>query len=527
MASQHHAFSTSSDLGDDDVKDPWCDPENPKTIRFEDVSAAAYRIMDGIIKTPCDMSHLNQDVDMTMFLKKDYMQYTGSFKERGARYTLIKLTKEQKKIGVIAASAGNHAQALAYHGGLLGIPVTVVMPIVAPIMKVENCKKYGANIIITGQDIGESRVHALKLARKYGLEYINGYDHPNILAGQGTMGLEVLDQVPDLDAIVIPVGGGGLIAGAALAIKTMKPDVTVIGVEPEFCTSFSSAMKVGKPVPVATKASLADGLTVPTVGVNAFATGAPLIDKIVSVSEAWIAIAILRLIEHEKAVVEGAGATGLAAILAGLLPELKGKKVVLPICGGNIDTTLLGRCLERGLAADGRLVNFKVTVSDRPGGIAELARTISNLGVSIKDIVHERAWVRENTFEVGVRILAETRNRKHSRELFKLLRESYEDVDVFGFYETPQDYVSGNLNSEKFECVEDETPFEGNMNIQYNQDMDNQDDLDDLESADSATSSLHTNEDTENLRKLLSEADLTKLVDKATLKVLERQLIKQ
>merc|ERR1719468_1020887 len=276
-----------------------------------------------------------------MYFKKDYMQFTGSFKERGARYTLRKLSAEQKRIGVIAASAGNHAQALAYHGGLLDIPVTVVMPIVAPIMKVENCKKYGATVIIQGENIGESRIHALKIAAKKGMMYVNGYDHPNILAGQGTMGLEILDQVPDVDAIVIPVGGGGLIAGCALAIKTMKPDVMVIGVEPEFCKSFSTAMLAGRPIPTLTKASLADGLTVPTVGVNAFATGAPIIDKIVSVSEAWIAIAILRLIENEKAVVEGAGAVGLAAVLAGLLPELQGKKVVLPICGGNIDTTLL------------------------------------------------------------------------------------------------------------------------------------------------------------------------------------------
>jgi len=392
-------------------------------------------------------------------------------------------------------------------------------------MKVEKCKTYGARVIIYGADIGESRQYALKLARKHSFLYINGYDHPNILAGQGTMGLEILDQVPDLDAVVIPVGGGGLIAGCALAIKTMKPDVTVIGVEPEYCTSFSTALKVGHPVATPTIPSLADGLTVPTVGVNAFATGAPLIDKIVSVSEAWIAIAILRLIENEKAVVEGAGAVGLAAILAGLLPELKGKKVVAPLCGGNIDTTLLGRCLERGLAADGRLITFKVTVSDRPGGIAELARTISNVGVSIKDIVHERAWVRHNAFAVGVRILAETRNRKHSRELFKILRETYEDVTVHGFYESPQDYVSGKLNSEQFENLEEENPFDGDVNIQYNQDLDEvhihaeedvvEEEDEEEEDKDSATSTLHTDyhkASVDDLRKLLSRADINKLV---------------
>merc|ERR1719266_2640462 len=303
------------------------------------------------------------------------------------------------------------------------------------------------------------------------LMYVNGYDHPNILAGQGTMGLEILTQVPDVDAIVIPVGGGGLIAGVAVAVKTLKPDVTIIGVEPEACPSFSTAMKAGQAVLTPTLASLADGLTVPTVGVNALATGGPLIDKIVTVSEAWISIAILRLIELEKAVVEGAGATGLAAVMAGLLPELRGKKVVLPLCGGNIDTTLLGRCLDRGMAADGRLITFNVVVSDRPGGISDLAKLISSVGVSVKDIVHERAWVKTSSFAVEVKILAETRNRRHSRELFKMLRANYEDVQVLGFYNSPEDYVAGNLMSEEFEYVEEETPFEGDMNKQYNADI--------------------------------------------------------
>merc|ERR1712223_935162 len=243
---------------------------------------------------------------MDIYLKKDYMQYTGSFKERGARYTLMMLDDKQKKAGVIAASAGNHALALAYHGGLLNIPVTVVMPVVAPIMKVENCKKFGANVIVHGKDIGESRERALEIGKEKGLMYINGFDHPNILAGQGTMGLEIIEQVPDVDAVVIPVGGGGLIAGCAVALKTMNPNIEIIGVEPERCASF------------------ADGLTVPTVGCNAVATAAPLIDKMVQVSEEWVSIAILRCIEMEKAVVEGGGASGVTAVLAGLCPELNG-----------------------------------------------------------------------------------------------------------------------------------------------------------------------------------------------------------
>merc|ERR1712223_1540941 len=362
---------------------------------------------------------------MDIYLKKDYMQYTGSFKERGARYTLLMLSDEQKKKGVIAASAGNHALALAFHGGQLNIPVTVCMPVVAPIMKVENCKKFGATVVIHGADIGESRDKALVIGKEKGFMYVNGFDHPDILAGQGTMGLEILEQVPDLDAAVIPVGGGGLIAGVAKAIKTMKPGVKIIGVEPERCQSFIEAMEAGTPVKAKTQASLADGLTVPTVGCNALAAAAPLIDKVVTVSEDSIAIARLRLIEMEKAVVEGGGAAGIAAVLAGLVPELAGKKIVIPLCGGNIDTTMLGRCLERGLAAAGRLVKFSVVVSDRPGGIAELATTLSELKVYIKDMKQERAWVKNDVFSVECSLMVETRNKEHALEMLHKLRHKY------------------------------------------------------------------------------------------------------
>merc|ERR1719461_2381917 len=372
---------------------------------------------------------------MDIYLKKDYMQYTGSFKERGARYTLLMLSDAQKKKGVIAASAGNHALALAYHGGQLNIPVTVCMPVVAPIMKVENCKKFGANVIIHGANIGEARERALEIGKEKDYMYINGFDHPNILAGAGTMGLEIIEQVPDVEAVVIPVGGGGLISGCAVALKTMKPHIEIIGVEPERCPSFANALKAGTPVFTPTTPSIADGLTVPTVGCNALATAAPLIDKMVTVSEEWIAIAILRLVEMEKAVVEGGGASGVAAVLANLVPELKGKKVVIPLCGGNIDTTILGRCLDRGLAADGRLVKFTVTVSDRPGGIAELAGFLCKLGVSIKDMMHERAWIKNDIFSVEVLVVAETRDTEHASQMLTMLRSKYSNLTVQGVFD--------------------------------------------------------------------------------------------
>ncbi|XP_065582889.1 L-threonine ammonia-lyase-like isoform X2 [Artemia franciscana] len=409
--------------------DPACDPENPKVVKYEDVAAAAYKIKSGVINTPCMPSHISESTGMQVYFKKDFLQYTGSFKERGARYTLLSLSEEQKQVGVIAASAGNHALALSYHGKQLGIPVTVVMPTIAPIMKVHLCKQYGADIVIYGSDIGESKEFAMRKSKKSGQLYINGYDHPSIIAGQGTMGLEIIEQVPDLDAVVVPIGGGGLIAGVALAIKSLKPHVMIIGVESEKCASFTAAKKHGKPVSVRAESTLADGLAVPKVGVNAFATAmASGIDIVEVVKEEFIAIAILRLVELEKAVVEGAGAIGLAAILAGTLPELKGKKVVVPLCGGNIDTTVLGRCLERGLAVDGRLAKFTVTVSDRPGGIADLTKLLSSHGVSVKDIIHERTWLKSDVYSVEVKVLCETRDFAHLQTLKQLMEENYSSV---------------------------------------------------------------------------------------------------
>lgn len=413
---------------EEDLRDASCDPSNPVVIKFQDVSAAAYKIRNGVQRTPCQRSRLSEILGLDLYIKSDYQQITGSFKERGARNTLLMLSQEQRKKGVIAASAGNHALALSYHGKDLEIPVYVVMPLIAPIMKVSMCRQYGADVIVHGEDISVSKTHAMRLAKEKDLTYINGYDNPNIISGQGTMGLEIIEQVSDLDAVVIPVGGGGLIAGMAVAIKNLSPGTKIIGVESEQCSSFSSALKVGHPVHTTTGPTLADGLAVPEVGVNAFVTAKDLVDKVITVSEELIALAILRLVEVEKAVIEGAGACGLAALLSDQLPELKGKKVAIPLCGGNIDTTVLGRVLERGLAADGRLCRFVVTVSDRPGGIADLTRLLADYGASIKDIFHERAWLKSEVFHVQVKVVVETRDAEHSAEIEKRLREKYSRV---------------------------------------------------------------------------------------------------
>ena len=363
---------------------------------------------------------------MEVFCKLEYLQRTGSFKERGARNALALLSAEQKKRGVIAASAGNHALGVAYHAQLLGIPATVVMPKFAPLTKVTNCRRLGAKVILAGANIAEARAEADVLVGQEGLTYLNGFDDPAIIAGQGTIGLELLSQVPDLEAVIVPIGGAGLVAGVALALKTLRPSVRVIGVEPERAASFTAALAVGQPLQIEMKPTLADGLSVPKVGANAFALARGLVERTVLVGEADIARAVLRLMELEKAVVEGAGAAPLAACLAGLVPDLAGKKVVLPLCGGNIDLNTLDRVIERGLASDGRLCRFTATISDRPGGLARFAGLIAEEGASIIDITHDRAFSEEDITTVAVHCVVETRDAEHIASLrARLDREGF------------------------------------------------------------------------------------------------------
>jgi threonine dehydratase len=397
-------------------------------VTFRHIQEAAGRISGHVVASPCPRSIPLSDITgMNIFCKLEYLQRTGSFKERGARNALALLSARQKRRGVIAASAGNHALGLAYHAQLLKIPVTVVMPRFAPLTKVSNCRRLGATVVLHGADLGEARRRADAIAAQQKLAYINGYDHPDIIAGQGTLGLEVASQVPDLDAIIVPIGGAGLIAGVALALKTLKPKAKIIGVEPERAASFTAACAAGKPVKVELKPTLADGLAVPQVGGNAFRLARDLVDKTVLVREHDLALAILRLLELEKAVVEGAGAAPLAACLAGLLPELKGRNVVLPLCGGNIDTPILGRVLERGLASDGRLYRFTATISDRPGGLARFAGAIADEGASILEVAHDRAFASDDITTVTVHCVVETRDAAHISSLRqRFVREGFQ-----------------------------------------------------------------------------------------------------
>ena len=392
-------------------------------VTLSAIRAARRRIASGVIVTPCRESiPLAEITGARVFCKLDNFQRTGSFKERGARNALLQLEPGRKKRGVIAASAGNHALGLAYHGGLLRIPVTVVMPDYAPLIKVSTCKKLGARVIVAGGDFAEARAQADTLGDREGLTYVHGFDDPAIIAGQGTMALEILEQVSDADAIVCPIGGAGLIAGIAVAAKALKPRLEIIGVESVATASFTAALKAGRPVTIPRRATLADGLAVLKVGATAFGLARHRVDQVVRVSEDWIALAILRLVELEKIVVEGAAAAPLAALMAGLLPGLKGRRVVLTVCGGNIDPAILSRVIEKGLVHGGRLTRFTAVISDRPGGLAEFSRVVAAGGASIKDIEHDRAFSGPDVSAVNAVCTVETRDHAHIRELHRALR---------------------------------------------------------------------------------------------------------
>jgi threonine dehydratase len=395
------------------------------SFTLADIRAAHERIRSGIYRSPCPPSiPLSDLTGSEIFCKLDLLQRTGSFKERGARNALLLLDDSQKARGVVAASAGNHALGLAYHGRLLGIPVTVVMPRFAPLVKVATCRRLGATVILEGETFDDARRLAVEIAARDQLNRIHGFDDLRVIAGQGTMGLEILEDVPDADAIIVPCGGAGLLAGVATAAKALRPSIKIIAVEPAAAASFSASLAAGKPVQVAIRPTLADGLAVGKVGETSFPIAAPLVDRVVTVGEDSLSLAVLRLLELEKTVVEGAGAASLAGVMqlvAEGCDDLRGRKVVLLLCGGNIDLSILDRVIDHGLAADGRRWRFTTQVSDRPGGIAKLTAAIAAAGASVQEIVHDRAFSGPDVFSTSVQVTVETADRDHVAALARRL----------------------------------------------------------------------------------------------------------
>ncbi len=359
---------------------------------------------------------LSRVCECDLYLKCEHQQLTGSFKERGACNKLLRLSAEERGRGVIAASAGNHALGLSYHGQQLGVGVTVVMPRLAPIVKVSQCRSYGAEVELFGESFDEARRHALERARAERLCFVHGFDDPVIIEGQGSVGLEISEQAPDLDTVLIPSGGGGLLAGMAVALEAVRPELEIVAVEAENAPTLSRAFEAGAPVDVEVRPSLADGLAVARAGTHAFALAEPRVARVERVSEPEIASAIVRLMETEKAVVEGAGAVALAYALR-RPAELRDRRVLAVLSGGNVDLNIVSRIIERGLVSAGRLYRFSVDLEDHPGFLAKLLGLVSEQGANILQVQHDRNFGPADVAKVSVTVVVETSDHAHSSRL--------------------------------------------------------------------------------------------------------------
>jgi threonine dehydratase len=390
-------------------------------ITFSDITAAQARIRDGVLNTPClHAQTLSTILGCEVWLKFENLQFTASFKERGALNKLSQLTDDEKRRGVIAMSAGNHAQGVAYHAKRLGIPTTIVMPRGTPFVKVRNTQAHGATVVIHGDSLAEAATHAQALRAEKNLVFVHPYDDEAIIAGQGTLGIEMLEAAPEIDTLVVPVGGGGMIAGVAIAAKHLRPDVRVIGVETQQYSAMAQRL-AGEAVSVGGE-TIAEGIAVRDIGVTPFAIAQKLVERVLTVSEESIERAIVMLLEIEKTVAEGAGAAGLAALIAHK-EVFKGRKVAVVVCGGNIDTRLLASILLRGLKRDGRLVRLRTGIPDSAGSLAKLLTLVGETGANLIDVMHQRVFSHVSAKRTEVELTLETRDEQHVHELMSVLRE--------------------------------------------------------------------------------------------------------
>jgi threonine dehydratase len=391
-------------------------------ITLQDIQAARARLGRAIYHSPCPVSlTLSRLCGCRTYFKLENLQMTGSFKERGALNKLLQLGEAEKRAGVIAASAGNHAQGVAYHATRLGVKSTIVMPRPTPLIKVANTRDLGGDVILHGANYDEALSHATQIAKEEGMTFIHAFDDEAVMAGQGTIGLELLEEEVAFDVVVVPVGGGGLISGVAVALKESRPNIRVIGVEPEHYAAMKAAMEAGRTVEIATQPTIADGLAVKRAGEITSEIVRQYVDEIVTVSEDEIASAILKLLEIEKTVVEGGGATGLAAVLFRKIVGIENKNVAMIISGGNIDPNLLSKIIERGLAKDGRLVRIRVLGRDRPGELARICQHAADVGANILEVTHNRAFANLEVGGVEIDLILETRGHDHVEQLLKVL----------------------------------------------------------------------------------------------------------
>ncbi|XP_069096293.1 L-threonine ammonia-lyase-like [Pleurodeles waltl] len=399
-----------------------------EVIRFEDISAAAFKIQGGVQKTPCMYSRLSKQYGVDIYLKKEYLQFTGSAKERGVLYMLTTLQQEQHGKGVIVASDSSFAVAVAFHASELTIPIFIIVPTSVPPARVKTCRDYGAMVISYGSTAQDSRSHARRLAQENGYLFIEEEDSPVYLAGLGTVGLEIYEQVPKLDAVILPAGGHcGLLAGSAAAIKHLNPHIDVIGVEPERFPILQQSIKMDYII------KDQDGITNPlygdlcetSFGTNSLQLSKKHVDKIITVREEDVLLSMLRLLECERATVDAAGAIGLAALTAGKLPELKGKRVAIVLCSGNLELPLLRQCVDRALTLDGRLCRFSVLLPDCPAEISKLLELLSREEVRVLAVTQERVFATCDLFMIEVTCTVESRDRSHTSQVRGALAERY------------------------------------------------------------------------------------------------------
>jgi len=397
-------------------------PERNAMISLTDIEAAATAIAGAVERTPCLASRtLSQLTGADVRVKFENLQFTASFKERGALNKLLNLTDEERRRGVIAMSAGNHAQGVAYHAGRLGIPATIVMPAFTPFVKVRHTRDFGANVVLKGDTLSEAAAHARELAEAKRFVFVHPYDDPFVMAGQGTIALEMLRDMPDLEMLVIPVGGGGLIAGNAVAAKALKPDIAVVGVE---AAGYSALFQMLRNEPVQVGGdTIAEGIAVRDIGAAPLAVCRELVDEVLLVEETAIERAIALFLEIEKTVAEGAGAAGLAAMLAH--PEkFRGRKVGLILCGGNIDTRLLASILMRNLVRDRRIVRLRIKIPDRPGLLAKVTAVIGEAGGNIMEVSHQRLFGHVEAKSTDLDVVMETRDAAHVDDVIARLEAS-------------------------------------------------------------------------------------------------------
>jgi threonine dehydratase len=390
-------------------------------IRLTDIELAREKLAGSIFLSPCAQSQtLSTLTGQQVYLKLENLQMTGAFKERGALNKLLSLTDAEVRRGVVTASAGNHAQGVAYHAARRGIAAHIVMPLPTPLVKATATRNFGGHVLLHGDNYDEAYSEALRLRDRHGYTFVHPFDDPAVIAGQGTIGLELIEQVPQLEAVVVPIGGGGLIGGIACAIKETRPQVAVIGVQTARLPSMKAALANHRPVTIEPAITVADGIAVRRAGDLTLPLVEHFVDDIVTVEEEDIASAILVLLEREKTLAEGAGAAALAALLQGKT-KLRRQHTAVLVCGGNIDVTLLARIIERGLVKDGRMVRLRIHLLDRPGALHELTRIIAKHRANIVELLFDRAYYGVNLGETVIDVTFETRNPDQVNELLAAL----------------------------------------------------------------------------------------------------------